>query len=281
MKAYLEYLWYVLNNGVMTENRTGVNTLTCSGYMLRHDMDEGFPLLTTKKMGIKNIAAELEMFIKGVTDKKFLQDRNCHIWDEWCNPKKVPYGNDEETKAKMLAERDLGPIYGAQWVAFNGDKEKGNQLKNVIETIKKDPTSRRLIVSAWNPLQLDQMALPPCHLGFELICYPKTNKMDIIWAQRSCDSALGVPYDLASYALLLTLICKETGFEPGQVFGMLGNCHIYENHIEGVKEQLKRKMHRLPTIEIENFTSIFDFTYTDVKLLNYESEGKINFDIAV
>jgi thymidylate synthase len=281
MKAYKDYLQYVLDNGVMTANRTGINTLACSGYMLKHDMKDGFPLLTTKKMGIKNIASELEMFIKGIQDKRWLQERNNHIWDEWCNPKKVPYGNDEETKAKMMAEPDLGPIYGKQWVCFNGDSEKGNQLKNVIEMIKKDPTSRRLIVSAWNPLQLDQMALPPCHVGFELLCYPEQGTMDIIWAQRSCDSFLGVPYDLASYALLLTLICKETGYTPGSVYGMLGSCHIYENHLDVVKEQLSRPTHKLPTIEIENWKSIWDWQYTDVKLLNYESEGKLVGAIAV
>ena len=281
MKAYLDYLQYVLDNGVKTKNRTGIDTIACSGYMLVHDMKDGFPLLTTKKMGIKNIASELEMFIKGITSKKFLQDRKNHIWDEWCNPKKVPYGNDEETKAKMAAEDDLGPIYGAQWVNFNGDSEKGNQLKNVIETIKKDPTSRRLIVSAWNPLQLDQMALPPCHLGFELLCYPEQGTMDIIWAQRSVDSGLGLPYDLASYALLLTLICKETGYKPGKVFGMLGNCHIYENQLPMIKEQLTRTPHKLPTIEIENFTSIWNFYYKDVKLIDYTSEPRLDMPIAV
>jgi thymidylate synthase len=281
MKVYKDYLQYILDNGVMTANRTGVNTLACSGYMLKHDMKDGFPLLTSKKMGIKNIASELEMFIKGITDKRWLQERNNHIWDEWCNPQKVPYGNDEETKAKMLVEPDLGPIYGSQWICFNGDSEKGNQLKNVIETIKKDPTSRRLVVSAWNPLQLDQMALPPCHLGFELLCYPEQGTMDIIWAQRSCDSFLGVPYDLASYALLLTLICRETGYTPGSVYGMLGSCHIYENHLDVVKEQLSRPTHKLPTIEISNWKSIWDWEYTDVKLLNYESEDRLIGAIAV
>ena len=281
MKAYLDYLQYVLDNGVMTANRTGVNTLACSGYMLKHDMKDGFPLLTTKKMGIKNIASELEMFIKGIQDKRWLQERNNHIWDEWCNPQKVPYGNDEETKAKMLAEPDLGPIYGSQWVRFNGDEEKGNQLKTVIDTIKKDPTCRRLVVSAWNPLQMDQMALPPCHVLFELLCYPEQGTMDIIWFQRSCDSFLGVPYDLASYALLLTLICKETGYTPGCVYGMLGSCHIYENHFDVVKEQLSRPTHKLPTIEIENWKSIWDWEYSDVKLLNYESEDKLIGAIAV
>ena len=281
MKAYLDYLQYVLDNGTMTANRTGINTLACSGYMLKHDMKDGFPLLTTKKMGIKNIASELEMFIKGIQDKRWLQERNNHIWDEWCNPKKVPYNNDEDTKAKMLAESDLGPIYGSQWVCFNGDAEKGNQLKTVIETIKKDPTCRRLVVSAWNPLQLDQMALPPCHVLFELLCYPEQGTMDILWFQRSCDSFLGVPYDLASYALLLTLICKETGYTPGCVYGMLGSCHIYENHFDVVKEQLSRPTHKLPVIEIENWTNIWEWEYTDVKLLNYESEGKLVGAIAV
>ena len=281
MKAYLDYLQYVLDNGTMTSNRTGINTLACSGYMLKHDMKDGFPLLTTKKMGIKNIASELEMFIKGIQDKRWLQERNNHIWDEWCNPQKVPYGNDEETKAKMLAEPDLGPIYGSQWTCFNGDSEKGNQLKTVIETIKKDPTCRRLVVSAWNPLQMDQMALPPCHFGFELLCYPEKGTIDILWFQRSCDSFLGVPYDLASYALLLTLICKETGYTPGCVYGMLGSCHIYENHFDVVKEQMRRPTHTLPTIEVENWTNIWEWEYTDVKLINYESEGKLVGAIAV
>lgn len=281
MQAYKDYLQYVLDNGVMTANRTGVNTLACSGYMLKHDMRDGFPLLTTKKMGIKNIASELEMFIKGIQDKRWLQERNNHIWDEWCNPQKVPYGNDEETKAKMLAEPDLGPIYGSQWVCFNGDAEKGNQLKTIIDTIKKDPTCRRLIVSAWNPLQMDQMALPPCHVLFEVLCYPEQGTMDILWFQRSCDSFLGVPYDLASYALLLTLLCKETGYTPGCVYGMLGSCHIYENHLDVVKEQLSRPTHKLPNIEIENWTNIWEWEYSDVKLLNYESEGRLVGAIAV
>lgn len=281
MRAYLDYLQYILDNGVITKNRTGIDTLACSGYMLVHDMSEGFPLLTTKKMGIKNIASELEMFINGITSKKWLQDRNNHIWDEWCNPQKVPYGNDEVSKQKMLEEDDLGPIYGSQWVAFNGNSERGNQLKAVIDTIKTDPTSRRLIVSAWNPLQLDQMALPPCHLGFEILCYPETKTMDIIWAQRSCDSFLGVPYDLASYALLLTLICKETGYIPGKVIGMLGNCHIYTNHLDVVKTQLTRRPHALPTIDIENWSGIWNWHYTDVKLNNYTSEDKLTGAIAV
>ena len=280
MQAYKEYLQYVLDNGVHTPNRTGVDTISCSGYMFKHDMRTGFPLLTSKKMGIKNIASELEMFIKGITSKKFLQDRSNHIWDEWCNPKKVPYGHDEETKAKMMAEDDLGPVYGKQWVCFNGDSENGNQLKNAIDIIKNNPTSRRILVSAWNPLQLNEMALPPCHVGFQLLCYPDKT-MDIIWVQRSIDSFLGLPYDIASYGLLLTLICKETGYTPRYLIGMLGSCHIYENHLDVIKEQLTRPTHKLPTVEIENWKSIWEWEYTDVKLLNYVSEGRLVGAIAV
>lgn len=281
MKNYLDSIKYVLDNGVRTHNRTGIDTFAVSGYMLQHDMKDGFPLLTSKKMGIKNIASELDFFIHGRSDKQWLKDQKNHIWDEWCNPQKVPYGNDEETKAKMAAENDLGKIYGYQWTKFNDDPVKGNQLKNVIETIKKDPTSRRLIVSAWNPLQLDEMALPPCHVGFELLCYPDQGTMDLIWAQRSCDMFLGVPYDLASYALLLTLICKECGYKPGKVIGMLGNCHLYENQIEAAKLQLTRPTHKLPTIKINNFTSIWDWSYKDVELCDYECEAPIKVAIAV
>ena len=281
MKAYLDYLQYILDNGQRCANRTGIDTIACSGYMLVHDMKDGFPLLTTKKMGLKNIASELEMFIHGITSKKFLQDRQNHIWDEWCNPKKVQYGNDPETKARMAAEDDLGDLYGAQWRHFNKDFEKGDQLKNVIETIKKDPTSRRLIISAWNPLQLDEMALPPCVVGYQFLCYPETNTIDIIWVQRSVDSFLGLPFDLAEAALFLMLICKETGYQPGKVIGMLGNCHIYENCLEQVKEQLSRIPHKLPTVEITNWSNIWDWKYTDFELIDYTSEGRLTAAVAV
>lgn len=281
MKVYLDYLKYVLDNGIWTKNRTGVNTLACSGYMLVHDMKDGFPLLTTKKMGLKNIAAELEMFINGITDKRFLQERGCKIWNEWCNPQKVPYANDEVTKAKMAAETDLGKVYGYQWRMFNDNKETGDQLKTVIDTIKTDPTSRRLIISAWNPNQLNEMALPPCVIGYEFLCYPENNTIDIIWAQRSVDSFLGLPFDFAEAALFLLLICKETGYNPGKVIGMLGNCHIYENCIDQVKEQLTRTPHELPTVEITNWNSIWDWHYTDFNLKNYTCEGKLTANVAV
>ena len=281
MKAYLDYLQHILDNGTITKNRTGVDTIACSGYMLVHDMKDGFPLLTTKKMGLKNIASELEMFIKGITSKSWLQERHNHIWDEWCNPQKVEYGQDEITKQRMLAEDDLGKIYGYQWRKFNDNENVGDQLSTVINTIKSDPTSRRLIISAWNPLQLNEMALPPCVIGYEFICYPETKTMDIIWAQRSVDSFLGLPFDLAEAALFLLLVCKETGYKPGKVIGMLGNCHIYTNCLDQVKEQLKREPYKLPTVEITNWKSIYDWHYTDFILTNYNSYDKLTAVVAV
>lgn len=283
MKAYLDLLQYVLDNGEHTKNRTGIDTIAVSGYHLKHDMREGFPLLTTKKMGIKSILAELEFFIQGYTDKQWLKDRNCHIWDEWCNPKKVQYATDEDTKAKMAAERDLGKIYGYQWRNFDGNDDfRGtDQLKALIENIKKDPTSRRLIVSAWNPNQLNEMALPPCHLGFEVLCYPESGYIDLIYAMRSNDLFLGCPYNIASYACLLLLIAKETGYTPRYVEAMLGNTHIYVNHLDQVKEQLSREPKKLPTLEITNFTGLFNWKYTDHILTGYDPHPKISADVAI
>lgn len=279
MKQYLDLLDRVLTNGKVKHNRTGIDTISTTGQMLQFDMSTGkFPLLTTKKMGLKNICAELEMFIKGNTSKKFLQDRNCHIWDEWCNPEKVPYGHDDETKRKMAAEDDLGFIYGYQWVNFNS--QGYNQLKKAIETLKTNPTDRRMIVSAWNPLQLDKMALPPCHYVFQLVSDGET--VDLCFNMRSVDSFLGMPYDIASYGMLLTLICKETGLKPGILTGFFADCHIYSNHIEQVKEQLTRTPYESPTVTIpdSNF-SIWDWKYTDFTLDNYNCYPAIKAPVAV
>ena len=250
--------------------------------MIEFDMSTGkFPLLTTKKMGLKNICAELEMFIKGIANKEFLKERNCHIWDEWANPAKVPYGNDEATKAKMAAENDLGKIYGYQWNNFN---DSGiNQLKNVIHTLQTNPTDRRMLVSAWNPQQLDQMALPPCHYCFQLLS--NEGYVDLLWNQRSSDFPLGVPYDLASYAMLLTLICKQVKMKPGKVIGFFADSHIYVNQIDGVKEQLQREPMTPPSVEILNAEdpnwTIWDWKYTDFELKDYQSHPSIKFPVAV
>jgi thymidylate synthase len=298
MEAYKNLVRHILDNGTWKDNRTGVRTLAISGYMLQHDLRKGFPLLTTKQMGIKNIATELEGFIRGITDKQWYQDRNCHIWDDWCNPKKVPYGNDEESKAKMKSENDLGPIYGYQWRRFNIDysgsspysKESRNvlndQFTSIVNKLKENPNDRRMICSAWNPLQIDQMALPPCHVLWNLVVI--NDVLNLIWYQRSCDTMLGIPYNLASYALLLKLLAKESGLVAGEVTGMLADVHIYENQINGAKEQLKREAKPLPEISYTDELmkkdykfDIFKFDATKVSVKNYYPHPKISFELAV
>lgn len=288
MKAYLDIAQNILDNGVRKPNRTGVDTIVIPGATFRHDMSEGFPLLTTKKVYTKGVLTELEFFIKGITDKKWLQDHDNHIWDEWCNPTIVPYGNDEETKAKMKEERDLGPVYGFQWRHF-GAEYKGyeadytgqgvDQFANLIEKIKTDPYNRRLMVTAWNPMDLHMMAIPPCHYGYQVTILD--GKLNLFWNQRSVDVPLGLPFNIASYAALLHLLALETGYEEGMLVGNLGDVHIYENQIDGIKEQLTRTPGKLPTVKTENFTSIFDWTYTDTKVLDYEPQPVIKFPIAV
>lgn len=290
MKAYLDIVKNVLKNGELIETRTGVKAYTIAGTIFEHEMSKGFPLLTTKKVPMRLIASELEFFINGITDKKWLQDKNNHIWDEWAKPQLAPYGHDQKSKKKMLEERDLGPIYGFQWRYFNAPyknfntnyKGKGiDQLKKVIETLKTNPRDRRMIVSAWNPLQFNEMALPPCHYAFQITTIG--DKLNLMWNQRSVDTMLGLPFNIASYALLLHLIAKETGYKEGKLVGFLADVHIYENHIKGAKEQLKRDPNKfkLPKIETENWKSIFDWKSEDTKLLNYKSYDRISFEIAI
>jgi thymidylate synthase len=290
MKAYLDIVRNVLENGEKIETRQGTAAYTIAGAIFEHDMSKGFPLLTTKKMPFRLIASELEFFIKGITDKQWLLDNNNHIWDEWASPKKAPYGHDAESKKRMLEERDLGPIYGFQWRHFNAKYEnydtdytdKGvDQLKKLIETLKTNPRDRRMIVSAWNPLQLNEMALPPCHYSFQITTI--NGKINLMWNQRSIDTMLGLPFNIASYALLLSLLAKETGLKEGKLVGFLADVHLFENHVEGAKEQLSRDpdKYKLPQIKTNNFKSIFDWQYTDTEILDYESYPRIPFEIAI
>ena len=287
MKQYLDILDNVMRNGTWSDNRTGIKTLRIpSGATFEHDMSRGFPLVTTKKMGLKNIATELEFFIQGITDKKWLQDRKCHIWDEWSNPEKwqplyeekiaaydeylikLSPTEKQDIKNRLMADgRDLGPIYGWQWRHFGGkykfnkkqiDKNPTNnfdkrhpgidQIANAIYEIKHNPTNRRIIVNAWNPVDMGKMALPPCHVMHQILVHD--GKLNLIWTQRSCDMFLGIPYNIASYALLLMLYAKEAGLKPGILKGELHDVHIYENHIEQVRNQLYRTPYKLPTVEI-------------------------------
>ncbi len=428
MKQYLELLKNVLKNGKRKSNRTGIDTISISGSMLEFDMSTGkFPLLTTKKMGLKTIFSELEMFIKGITSKKFLQDRKSGIWNAWCNPQKVPYSTDPEQQKLMEKEDDLGPIYGFNgnywdagqdnyipverrlitpepekyenvwdsaifaatyavkeravaesqwfvklygerifnrlldiyekllrtdtvlpvswvlvsnflkdctkmpgWVGFlrnpdtyvldntyygsNGYSidtcvwipideqdhyrimDRGNfsnilqrfplpinQLQNVINTLKTDPTSRRMVVSYWNPQLMNQMALPPCHYCYEFVSDGES--IDLLFNMRSVDCFLGMPFDIAHYAMLLLLICKQVKMKPGKLIGFFADTHIYVNHLEQVKEQLSREPYESPAVKITNADdpnwTIWDWKYTDFELVNYQCHPSIKAPVAV
>lgn len=288
MKAYLDIVRRILEEGERKENRTGMDAITMAGAMFEHDMAQGFPLLTTKKVPFRLVASELEFFIKGLSDKTWLQERNNHIWDEWANPKKAPYGHDDESKKRMLEERDLGSVYGFQWRHWNASYEnydsdysgKGiDQLKTVVDRLKSNPNDRRMIVMAWNPEALPFQALPPCHYGFQVTVV--NGKLNLLWNQRSVDTMLGLPFNIASYALLLHLLAKESGLQEGRLVGFLADVHIYVNHVEGAKEQLGREPKALPKVITEPFTSIFDWKYEDSKVEGYDPAPTIKFDIAV
>lgn len=290
MQTYLDIVRRVLETGEEKTDRTGTGTIAIAGAMFEHDMQKGFPLLTTKKMPFKVIASELEFFIKGITDKQWLRDRNNHIWDEWAHPKKAPYGHDEESKKRMFDERDLGPVYGFQWRHYNApyshhDADYANQgvdqLKKLVEKIKTNPHDRRMIVMAWNPSMLEDMALPPCHYGFQVTVI--NGRLNLLWNQRSVDTMLGLPFNIASYATMLHLLAKETGLQEGKLVGFLADVHIYKNHIDGAREQLTRdpNTYALPQIQTENFTSIFDWEHSQSKIVGYQSHPRIEFQIAV
>ncbi len=288
MKAYLDIVEEIFSKGKNKPNRTGVDAITITGAVFEHDMSKGFPLLTTKKTAYKPVRSELEFFIKGLTDKKWLQDRGNRIWNEWCSPEKVPYGHDDETQEKMAAERDLGPIYGWQWRHFGAEYQgydadytgQGvDQLENLVNKLKTDPSDRRMIVSAWNPLDNHKMALPPCHYSFHVSVVD--GKLDLIWNQRSVDTMLGLPFNIASYATLLHLLSLESDIPIGKLRGHLEDVHIYANQVDGAKEQLTRTPYDLPTIVTDNFKSLFDWEYTQTKLKDYKSHPKIEFPIAV
>jgi len=290
MKTYLDIVQKVLNTGELVSTRQGTPAFTMAGAYFEHDMSKGYPLLTTKKVPFRLVATELEFFINGITDKQWLIDRNNHIWDEWASPKKSPYGHDEVSKKRMLEERDLGPIYGFQWRHFNAPYEsydtdytgKGiDQLKILVEKLKSNPRDRRMIVNAWNPQQFSEMGLPPCHYSFQVTTI--NGKLNLLWNQRSVDTMLGLPFNIASYALLLHLLAKEAGMEEGKLVGFLADVHLFENHVDGAQEQLSRDPNKfaLPKLETEKWTSLFDWKAEDTKVIGYESYDRIQFEIAV
>ena len=263
MKQYLDLLNHIKTNGVYKEDRTGTGTRSVFGYQMRFDLSKGFPLLTTKKLHWKSIVHELLWFIKGDTNIKYLQDNGVRIWNEWA---------DENG--------DLGPVYGEQWRSWKAsDGYLIDQLADVIEDIKYNPNSRRLIVSSWNVGELDKMALPPCHLLFQF--YVANGKLSLQLYQRSADVFLGVPFNIASYSLLLMIIAKECGLEPGEFIHTLGDAHIYSNHEEQVELQLSRTPTELPKIILKNNINWDEYTFDDIILENYNAQPHIKGIVAV
>ena len=251
----------IMENGTDKPNRTGIDTRSVFGRQMHFDLSKGFPLVTTKKVFLKGIIHELIWLLSGNTNIKYLTDNGVKIWNEWA---------DENG--------DLGPVYGAQWRNFNG--EGVDQIRDVIERLKKDPNDRRMIVCAWNPAQIEQMALPPCHCFFQF--YVADGKLSCQLYQRSCDMFLGVPFNIASYSLLTMMIAQVTGLGLGEFVHTLGDAHIYHNHFEQVREQLSREPYELPTMKINpNVKNIDDFKYEDFELVNYQSHDKLIGVVAV
>lgn len=312
--AYLDLLRHILENGVKKEDRTGTGTISVFGYQMRFDLSKGFPLLTTKRVPFKLVASELLWFIKGDTNIRYLLQNNNTIWNEWAfekwiksddyvGPDMTNFGlraASDEDFAKVLQEQmniftekilndddfaikygDLGPVYGKQWRSWPSENgETIDQLQKVIDQIKKNPDSRRLIVSAWNPAEVDDMALPPCHSLFQF--FVANGKLSCQLYQRSADSFLGVPFNIASYALLTHLIAHECGLEVGEFVHSFGDAHIYLNHLEQVKEQLSREPKELPTLKINaEQKSIFDIELEDVTIEGYDPHPTIKAPIAV
>ena len=293
MKQYLDLCRTVLEKGTLKEDRTGTGTISYFGCQVRYDLSEGFPLLTTKKVHLTSIIHELLWFIKGDTNLKYLVDNNVRIWNEWPYVKytKHPeYGGEtiEEYVEKIktdekFAEKfgDLGPVYGKQWRAFGGATgEVVDQLGKAIEQIKNNPDSRRLIVNAWNPLYLDQMALPPCHMMFQF--YVCNGKLSCMLYQRSADIFLGVPFNIASYALLTMMVAKICNLEVGEFVHTLGDAHIYSNHVEQINKQLGRTPRSLPKMIIHGEQkNIEDFKFEDFELVDYNPHKGIKAKVAV
>ena len=264
MKQYLDLMRYVRESGTEKGDRTGTGTLSVFGYQMRFNLEDGFPLVTTKKVHLKSIIYELLWFLKGSTNIDYLKEHGVSIWDDWADER-----------------GELGPVYGAQWRSWpTQDGDSIDQISEVINQIKTNPNSRRLIVSAWNVSQIDNMALPPCHALFQF--YVAEGRLSCQLYQRSADIFLGVPFNIASYALLVLMIAKVTGLIPGDFVHTLGDAHLYLNHLNQVDEQLKRKSFPIPKMQItKDVTNILDLEYEDFALEGYESHPHISAPIAV
>jgi thymidylate synthase len=271
---YKKIIKECLKDGLLRDTRSGIKAYSLLGKTIIHDMKIGFPLSTLRKMPQKSMRVETEFYLKGYTDKKWLNDRGCHFWDHWHNKK------SENTN-------DLGPTYGFEWRHFGSDYTgiedytgKGvDQIKWVLEKIKKYPESKRLVVSQWNPNDIDQQSIPPCPFAFQLIKHGE--ELNIIFYQRSADVCIGLPNDFAQHALLLHLFCLETNYKAGSVIGMFGQVELYENHIDGAKQLIKNNNLDYPSIETKNFKDIFQWKFDDTNFINYQHGEKIDFIIAI
>lgn len=264
MEAYLELCRRIITEGIKKQDRTGTGTLSIFGHQMRFDLSAGFPVITTKKLHTKSIIYELLWFLQGNTNVRYLQEHGVHIWDEWA---------DEHG--------ELGPIYGKQWRSFQGaNGETVDQIQWIIDEIKRNPDSRRLVVVAWHPAEIAHMALPPCHCLFQF--YVVQGKLSCQLYQRSGDIFLGVPFNIASYALLTHMIAHVTGLMPGEFIHTLGDAHLYLNHLEQVTIQLTRTPYTLPTLKLNpNIQSIFDFRFEDIEIANYQAHPHIKGKVAV
>ncbi|MDH5609635.1 MAG: thymidylate synthase [Cyclobacteriaceae bacterium] len=264
MRQYLDLMQHILDKGVVKTDRTGTGTKSVFGYQMRFDLSEGFPLLTTKKIHTRSVIHELLWFLKGDQNIRYLQENGVSIWNEWADD-----------------EGNLGPVYGVQWRSWPaGDGQVVDQISQVIDQIKRTPDSRRLIVSAWNVGEIPNMALPPCHAFFQF--YVADQKLSCQLYQRSADVFLGVPFNIASYALLTLMMAQVTGLQPGEFVHTLGDAHLYLNHMEQTKLQLSRDVRPLPTMKLNpSVQSIFDFTYEDFTLENYDPHPHIKATVAV
>ena len=263
MKQYLDLLQYVVEKGVEKNDRTGTGTISTFGYQMRFNLQDGFPLLTTKKVHLRSIIHELLWFLKGDTNVKYLNDNKVTIWDEWAD-----------------VNGDLGPIYGHQWRSWDAEDHSIDQIDEIINTLKHNPDSRRMIVSAWNVGKLQEMKLPPCHLLFQF--YVANGTLSCQLYQRSADIFLGVPFNIASYALLTMMIAQVTGLKPGEFIHTLGDAHIYLNHMEQVKLQLSRDIRPLPQMKINpEINNINNFVFDDFKLEGYDPHPSIKASVAV
>ena len=264
MKQYLNLLQHVLDHGTERQDRTGTGIVGVFGYQMRFDLDKGFPVLTTKKLHLRSIIYELLWFLRGDTNIKYLKDHGVSIWDEWAD-----------------AEGNLGPVYGSQWRSWpDGRGGTIDQIANVVEQIKANPYSRRLMVTAWNPAEIEDMALPPCHCLFQF--YVSDGKLSCQLYQRSADIFLGVPFNIASYALLTMMMAQVCGLKPGEFVHTFGDAHIYKNHLDQVHLQLTREPRPLPTMHINpERKSIFDFEYEDFRLEGYDPHPHIKGEVSV